>query len=519
MASQQIIQNIVGGSRHSNMNVINVSHCQNMYFETQGEGASSTSILRSIQGMETILEIEGVPRGRFEASRGPDGNPRLFECFGTSVYVIDKDPDTGAVIKTVVGTVSNATTPVAMVETGGEGTAYPHMVICDGASVFACSCVEPASTISTTWRSITLPKNANSIQIKPTHAAYLYGYLLVNDSQTDGFYMSYQYPFETTTTEGEIDYDIFQTVKYEGYGWVTYAEWMPDNITAMIGTGSRVWVLGPKSYQIFQFNNDINYPFTSPDTAAAAIGILAPNSLCVIGPRTFWLGSSDIGNNGIYMGNINEVSRISNSDIEREISSMALPSDALAQVWMENSHVFYSITFITDNKTFVYDVNEQRWHDRVSTDPNKNISNAWRYKYAVQHEGKIYFSTDGALVRQSTTSWKEHDGTTMIRLRRCGAIMKDYSPITIDSLMLFINNGYTNSVLIKPKVMLRFSKDGTTFNNERLGYMGRQGQYGYVTEFPRLGMGRIWNFEISCSEDIDFTLMSAKILYTECGRF
>jgi len=92
MASQQIIQNIVGGSRHSNMNVINVSHCQNMYFETQGEGASSTSILRSIQGMETILEIEGVPRGRFEASRGPDGNPRLFECFGTSVYVIDKDP-------------------------------------------------------------------------------------------------------------------------------------------------------------------------------------------------------------------------------------------------------------------------------------------------------------------------------------------------------------------------------------------------------------------------------------------
>jgi len=519
MSTQQIIQNIVGGSRHSNMNVINMSHCQNMYFETQGEGASSSSILRSIQGMETILEFDGAPRGRCECSRGPDGKPRLFVCFGTTLYVIDKNTDTGIVEKTVVGTVSNTSTPVSMVETGGEGTAFPQLVVCDGSNVFSCSTVEPASTISSTWRSIQLPQNAQSQYILPTHCAYLYGYLLVNDSQTDAFFMSYQYPFETTTTEGDIDYDIFQTVKYEGSGWITYAEWMPDNITAMAGTGSRVWTLGPKSYQIFNFNNDINYPFTSPDTAAAAIGILAPNSLCVIGPRVFWVGSSDIGNNGIYMGNINEVSRISNPDIERAISLMANPSDAIGQVWMENSHVFYSITFITDNKTFVYDVNEDRWHDRVSTDPNKNIDNAWRYKYAVQHDGKIYFMCNGALVRQSTTKWTEHDGNTMIRLRRCGAIMKDYSPITIDSLMLFINNGYTDSVLIKPKLMLRFSKDGTTFNNERIGYMGRQGQYSYVTEFPRLGMGRIWNFEISCSENIDFTLMSAKILYTECGRF
>ena len=163
MASQQIIQNIVGGSRHSNMNVINMSHCQNMYFETQGEGASSSNILRSIQGMETIIAIEGVPRGRFEVSRGPDGNPRLFVCFGSKVYAIDTDSDTGVVIKTEVGTVSNATTPVAMVETGGEGSAFPHLVVCDGASVFACSCVAPASTISTAWRSITLLCNAQSV--------------------------------------------------------------------------------------------------------------------------------------------------------------------------------------------------------------------------------------------------------------------------------------------------------------------------------------------------------------------
>ena len=523
MSQQQVIQNIVGGTRRADMNVINMSECQNMYFETSGEGASSSSLLRSIKGLDKVLDIDGIPRGRFVASRGPDGNPRLFVVYYNKLYVIDKDTDTGLYIKTFVGNLSNITTPVGMCETGGEGSAHPYIVVVDGSTVHIASTIEPASTIASTFRNITLPLNTNNQYIQPTHCAYQYGYLCVNDNLSDGFYQSYQYPFETTDTSGNISYDVFtydplsDTTAENGF--VTYAEWMPDNITAMIGTGSRMVVLGKRSYQSFHYNNDINQPFVSADTAASAIGIQAIYSLATIGSFTFWLGASDIGQNAIYVLDVDSINRISNPDIEREISAMTNASDAVAQCWVENGHMFYSLTFITDNKTITYDVLEKKWHSRVSTDPNKNISNAWRYNYAVMYDNKIWFLTTGALCIQTNDSWLEHDGNPIIRLRICGAIINDYSPFMIDSLFLFINNGYTKNPIVRPKLMLRFSRDGTSFSNERIGYMGRQGEYSYVTEFTRLGMGRIWNFEISCSENIDFTLMSAKILANVCGRF
>lgn len=91
-----------------------------------------------------------------------------------------------------------------MCETGGYGSAHPHLIITDGSHVYAVNTGLPLADQAKEFAehgNIQLPLRVNSTTdfIKPTHCAYLFGYLIVNDAGTDAFYTSYQYPFETYT--------------------------------------------------------------------------------------------------------------------------------------------------------------------------------------------------------------------------------------------------------------------------------------------------------------------------------
>lgn len=521
--SNKIIQNIVGGSRSSDIVKVCRAMSDNLYVETlDSSQASSSSMLRSIRGTELAMMMPEAPcRGLYRASRGYEGNPVMFGCFGVGIYIIYTPSATGVISYAKVGTVSRTgNTPVHFCETGGEGSAHPHLICTDGASVFAVQSDLDPFALADDWRAISLPLRVGSTsqKITPTHCAYLYGYLIVNDAGTDAFYTSYHYPFETTLSDGSIDYDIFQLATYDGYGFVTYSEWMPDNTTALICTGSHLWTFGPRSFQIFSYNNDTNYPFTSPDNAAAAVGIKAVDSVATVGDMVFWYASSDIGENGIYMGQGVESTRISTPDLEREVASFSYPQDAVGQSWQENQHVFYSITFLTDKRTFVYDVGEKVWHNRSSY-----LYGYWRPQFATLYEGKIFFGErDSRALCYMAKKWNEWDGKVIIRKRVGGVATADFSPFYIESLRLVCNNGQVpeRTPALKPQVMARFSWDGgTTWSDAELGCLGEIGQYQFHTDFWHLGSGDIFTAEFSVSDDVDFSIISAKIDASACNVF
>lgn len=520
MTRARLLQNFVGGSRRSDRHSVNMSYTQNMFPETQGEGAVATKILRSIPGMDKMVDIEGTPRGSFVASRGMNGQERLFVAFSNSVYAVDK-LGTGEYSVNKAFTIAGGSSPVSFTETGGEGSAHPCIVCADGYLVSVMpSDIDPADFADNVHYP-TLPINPNGKVITPTHACYAYNYLLVNDTGTDGFYMSEQYPFEGEITPGVTNWNCFTVSTLDGTtnpnGFVTYAEWCPDNVTALISTGSCVWAMGPRSFQIFQYNNSTNYPFTSPNTAAQSIGILAPYSLCRIGETVLWLGASDVGHFGVYRATGTAPERISNPDIEREISKNANAAGAVAQTWVENGHAFYALSL--GESTYVFDLSENEWHNRVSTDYGRNVNRQWRYSFAVRFSGDIVFLTSGALCRQSSESYREHDGTPIIRIRRGGAILDNFSPFFIDSVKFIISNGYAEADTFNPSLMMRYSTDSVRFWNERIGYMGRRGQYDYETVFHKLGLARTFNLELSCSENVPFDILGCVIAYQSGGLF
>lgn len=522
--AQRIIQNIVGGIHRHEIEKVSRSFTLNMYPESVDADQSTTNkVLLGIKGNSLALHIqEGPCRGLFRASRGNDGNPVLFGCWGSSVYVIRETSN--GFTKRRIGQVSNALAePVHFAETGGEGSAHPHLVIADGASIFAVDTTLSDSYMAQDWRSIQLPTRVgdetHTQKIQPTHLAYLYGYLICNDSGSDAFYTSIQYPFETTDDNDNIIYDIFyadENGEYNGYGFVTYAEWNPDNITALCSNGSFMYTMGPRSIQCFSYRDDLNKPFVSPDNAAESIGIRAPESLATCGPYTAWLASSDVGQNGIYIMEGNQKQRVSTISIERQISKMKFPEDAVGQFWEENQHLFYAITFRTDKVTLVYDLTEKEWHARESYEHG-----VWRPQYATFAYNKIFFGelNSDALVYLDNDKYTEWDGLCIVRLRRGGAIYSDNSPFYVDAVNITLNNGQIDDPVLDPRVMMRYSTDGNDWTDMEVGSMGAIGRYDHQTTWWNLGMCRYLTIEISCSDPVDFAIVSAKINASPCNIF
>ena len=570
--SVKLVQNIAGGISKSNLVKVGLGESINCYPEIQDINEHSCQILnRTVEGQVRAAQIPGKCRGMYRVSRGYDNRPVLYAVYDDTLYLIHEDNTWNN-----IGTIPSIGTECHMVETGGYGSAHPHLIIVDGTNVYAVNTGLSIGDQQIDFRTITLPFRVNTTTpIKPTHCAYLYGYLIVNDAGTDAFYTSYQYPFEIEDSEpdsfyqdrqmfinwwmtltdeqkleyksGEIHdqyynewkefidgtaddtpakYDLFRvgTVEYAQYGFITYSEWSPDNTIALCSNGSKLYTFGERSWQVFSYNDDVNMPFTSPDNAAGNIGIKAPNSLAMLGNTTLWLGSSDIGENGVFMIKDNSISRISTNDIEREITQFTDIETAYSSIWQEHQHTFYSLTFEVSKKTFVYDITEGKWHYRASYDTNNHLT-YWRYNHATFAYNKIYVGTDGALCYLNENKYTEHDGRVILKLRRGGVLTNNDLPFYIDSAEIICNNGqhsfnnsYTN-LEMNPRISLRYSWDGATFSDYEDFYLGKIGQYDYSTVCYGCGMGKYFTLEISSTEPIPLSIQNLKISFSPCSNF
>lgn len=568
-----LVQNIAGSISKSNISKVGLGESLNMYVETQNPSEHSTSILmRTVQGEVLAANVSGKCRGMYRVSRGYENRPVLYAVFGNTLYLVTENNEINE-----IATINSYGSECHMCETGGYGSAHPHLVIVDGSNVYAVNTGLSLGDQQADFRRIQLPLRVNSTEtfIKPTHCAYLYGYLIVNDAGTDAFYTSYQYPFEVEDTEsaefyvkrnnfinwwatlddetkeqyiaGEIQdayydlykefitgtaddtpekYDVFRvdTVQYAKYGFITYSEWSPDNTIALCSNGSKLYTFGERSWQVFSYNNDINNPFSSPDNAAGNIGIKAANSLAMLGNTVLWLGSSDIGDNGVFMIKDTEITRVSTQDIEREITQLTNLQNAYSSIWEEHQHVFYSITFEDSKKTFVYDVNEQAWHYRASYDKDNRLT-YWRYNHATFAYGKQYVGTDNALCYMDENKYTEHDERPILKMRRGGVLTSNDCPFYIDAAELIINNGqhsfndqYTNLEL-NPRISIRYSWDGSTWSDYEDYYLGKIGQYEYSTTVWHMGMGKYFTLEISSTEPIPLSIENLKVNYSPCSNF
>lgn len=290
------------------------------------------------------------------------------------------------------------------------------------------------------------------------------------------------------------------------------AEGLPDNIVSIAVDHREIWVFGTRSVEVWSNSGAPDFPLQRIQGAMNELGCAAIYSVAKLDNRVFWLGTDFRGQGVVYRANGYIGERVSTHAIETAIQSYTRIDDAVAFSYQQDGHLFYVISFPSAQKTWVYDVATQLWHERASVGPNESSmppSNGQGNSFGqynpicgINYKGKIVVGC-----RENTQGFNGGylyyldnqitDGFGSIKyLRTWRALATGQNNLkrtAQHSLQLDVATGnFNDGTSITPitvTVMLRWSDDGGyTWSNEHSRSLGALGEYGTRVIWRRLGM-------------------------------
>ena len=327
------------------------------------------------------------------------------------------------------------------------------------------------------------------------------------------------------------------------------AEGSPDGLVSSITDHSEVWLFGTNSVEVWYNAGTADFPLQRIQGAFNEIGCAATYSVAKLDNGLFWLGADARGRGIVYRANGYTGTRISTHAVEWQIQQYGDISDAIAYTYQQDGHAFYVLTFPTADRTWVYDVATQAWHERASFtngDFGRHRSNcqmSFGQKIIVgdYQNGNLYsfdleIYADGPRVQKWLRSWRAlPTGTNNLNRTAQHSLQLDaesgvgavgvtevpghiyLTPLTIGDLGIEDEIVIVNSIdlYVEPQVMLRWSDDGGhTWSNEHWQSMGTRGAYGTRVFWRRLGMTlklRDRVYEISGTDPVKIAIMGAEL--------
>jgi hypothetical protein len=143
------------------------------------------------------------------------------------------------------------------------------------------------------------------------------------------------------------------------------AEGSPDGLVAVIVNNREAWLFGTNSIEVWYDAGTPDFPLARIQGASNEIGCAAAFSVAKLDNSIFWLGQDARGRGIVYRNNGYTGVRASNHSIEWQIQQYGDISNAIAYTYQQDGHSFYVLTFPTVQKTWVYDVSTQSWHERA----------------------------------------------------------------------------------------------------------------------------------------------------------
>jgi hypothetical protein len=293
----------------------------------------------------------------------------------------------------------------------------------------------------------------------------------------------------------------------------------PDSWKAMIVVPPDIWLIGSVSGDIWFNAGAFPFPLAPRQGLNFKYGIAAPYSLAAIGPTVLWLAQAVEGT-GIVVRTVGyEPQRVSTYAIEHAIADYARLgslSNVEAMVYEDRGHPFYCLRFPTPERTWVYDLTMNTWHERGYWNPARNQFEVWRPRVHCFAFSQHIVGDDqsGSLETMDTNLGTEADGTPIRRVRRTPAVFSQFRqlPIRVVEILLESGLGLQSGQGSDPIAMWRTSDDGgRTWGNERQGRSGRVGQYRTRLRFWRNGIPRDRVAELSVSDPIPWRILSCFI--------
>lgn len=293
----------------------------NLFPEVVPEGGKEPGFLNRAPGLNLLTT---VGTGPIRGTRSFGGY--LYVVSGRRLYKLDS-----SFAITEIGLVNDSTDPVSMSDNGVQ-----LFVACNGPSW-----IYNSTTLA--YAQITDVDFPGALTV-----SYLNGYFVFIEPDSQRVWVT----------------ELLDPFSIDPLDFAS-AEGSPDNLVSSIVDHSEVWLFGTNTIEVWYDSANVDFPLQRIQGAFNELGCAATFSVAKLDNALFWLGSDERGQGIIYRASGYSGQRVSTHAVEWQIQQYETISDAVAYTYQQDGHSFYVISFPTADKTWVYDVATNAWHERA----------------------------------------------------------------------------------------------------------------------------------------------------------
>ena len=291
------------------------------------------------------------------------------------------------------------------------------------------------------------------------------------------------------------------------------ADTQPGNIRALLTNHETLLVFTDNVIETWYDAGTYPFPFARYDGATIERGCSAGGSVIKEDNTAFFLG-----NDGIFYRLFGTLPmRISTHAIEAAWRKYPTVADCVATTYTIDGHKCIILTFPAAQATWVCDLSaKNRWHERVSWNPNNTSLLRWRANQIVPAFGRTYVGDafSGAIGLLDPTAFTEY-GNTIQGYAISAPIHQDRKRITHQCLELDMETGVglPAGQGSNPSIVLDWSDDGgRTFKPIQLPRsFGAIGQTRTRVRWLRLGQSRVRYYRIQITDPVKRTIIAADL--------
>lgn len=465
---------LLSGTYKAKSVIASAQACKNLYAEINPpEGQEEVPVTHyPVPGLIKLASVpfeKGAGRGIYLAT-----NNQLFAVVNTQVYQID-----ALLTKfTAVGTIAPGTTPVSMTDNGTQ------LVIVAGPNLGY------TYTFSTgVFAQINDPAFSGA-----DYVGYLDGFTLFNNPGTNFFYSS--------LANQITPFDSLYFAQKSGF---------QDQIMGLVVNHREIYLLGEMTSEVWYNAGNPLFPFAIIPGVFIQKGCGAKYSICRHDLLIIFISQDKDGHAECWIIDHYQAFKVSTPALEQEWSGYGSVDDATSFIYQLGGHVFYQVTFVGADKTYVYDFTTKQWHQRTWTDANGK-----------EHRARLSCATY-AFNRSIGLDWQTGDlyaidGNTYTDAGAPIVYARGFPHLTNSGVINFFDSFYVDMEVGQsqdgsvPMLSLRWSDDrGESYGTRVMQSMGQGGAYITSIKFNRLGRARDRVFELSWSAPVKTALNGAYV--------
>lgn len=237
----------------------------------------------------------------------------------------------------------------------------------------------------------------------------------------------------------------------------------PDTVQAPIpmpGRGNMTFIMGNTVGEQWTFTGGAIFPWTRNNSISLDYGCISASSIAFQGTYIVWVGISEEAGPVVMYTTGADITEVSTDGIDYLFSTLTAPEDCSGFLVKLDGHLFYQVTFKTDNLTLALDLTPGPTLHKFFTITDQNM-NYHPARKIVFFNNQYYFVSfnDGNLYSFGTqfTNYQYINSIEQIpRVRICSPIrLPSQRPMIFKSLGFTIEQGQPNfDNTIEPEFMI-----------------------------------------------------------------